>query len=125
MKNMIRSNDQKEALIIRKSEKIMFHIIPAETFSHVDPELPEHSGVFAKKQKPIDSIGEIKDTPVLFSHGENDWIIRPEHSRKLYDEKEGKKKLVVVKNGLHAEKMFENDPENFKVWMLDWFKETL
>lgn len=113
--------------------KIDFHFWRIEAFMNlIDNFTPEglKKGVrfinpFSKKPKPIDSIGKIKDTPVLFIHGENDWIIRPKHSRKLYEKKEGEKKLIVVKKGLHAEKMFELNPADFKVWMLDWFKETL
>ena len=62
---------------------------------------------------------------MFFIHGTNDWIIRPRHSEKLHAMKEGKKKLHIVEKGLHAEKLFEHHPEDFRVWMLEWFEETL
>jgi pimeloyl-ACP methyl ester carboxylesterase len=80
---------------------------------------------FYKKPRPVDSIGEINDTPVFFIHGTNDWIIRPHHSKRLHELKKGKKKLHIVDKGLHAEKMFERYPDDFKAWMLEWFEETL
>src|SRR5205823_1620387 len=39
---------------------------------------------FGSKIKPLDIVAKISPTPVLFLHGEKDWLIKSRHSQKLY-----------------------------------------
>jgi len=54
------------------------------------------------KEKPIVNINKLK-CPVLYIHGDGDWVVDVWHSRKLYENTVAVKKLVVIKNGPHAE----------------------
>ncbi|MCI0482692.1 MAG: lysophospholipase, partial [Candidatus Dadabacteria bacterium] len=77
------------------------------------------------KNDPIDTIGQVKNTSILFIHGDNDWIIKDRHSEKLYNAFNGDKKLEVIKGGLHAERLVQRDPERMKKLLTDWFLATL
>jgi len=79
---------------------------------------------FESKTRPIDIVDKVS-VPILFLHGEEDWIIKPDHSEKLYAKAKGIKKLKIVKGGGHAEKIFDEHPEEFETICLDWFKATL
>jgi len=81
--------------------------------------------LFLSKGRPIDSIVRIKDVPILFIHGDRDWVIKPRHSQKLYDAALCPKKIEIVKGGLHAERLIERHYELMKRMILDWFSETL
>lgn len=83
------------------------------------------TNIFIPKQKPIDSIAKVKNTAILFIHGDKDWVIKDSHSRKLYDASHGRKKLEVIKNGLHAERLIQMHPDRTEALILDWFRETL
>ncbi|MDD4954900.1 MAG: alpha/beta fold hydrolase [Candidatus Omnitrophica bacterium] len=77
-----------------------------------------------KKEKPIDNIEKI-NIPVLYIHGEKDWVIRPWHSQALYDKTVSSKKLIMIKDGPHAEYLMKNSEKEFVGAIKDWFKETL
>lgn len=81
--------------------------------------------IFLAKNNAIDTIGRIKKAVILFIHGDNDWIIKDRHSRKLYNAYQGEKKLEIIKGGFHAERLIQSDPERMKRLMLDWFFKTL
>ena len=81
--------------------------------------------IFLEKNNAIDTIGRVKKTAILFIHGDNDWVIKDRHSRKLYDAFNGEKKLEIIKGGLHAERLIQYDPEGMKRLILDWFFKTL
>ncbi len=81
--------------------------------------------MFLAKERPIDSIGRIKDTSILFIHGEQDWIVKPRHSEKLYDAATCPKKIEIVKGGFHAERLIQLHYELMKQLILDWFAQTL
>lgn len=81
--------------------------------------------IFYPKKDPIDSLGSVNNTAILFIHGDNDWVINDRHSRKLYEAASGTKKLEVVKGGLHAERIVQFCPEKIRKLILDWFSETL
>ncbi|MBN2453640.1 MAG: alpha/beta hydrolase [Candidatus Omnitrophica bacterium] len=81
--------------------------------------------ILLKKNDPIDTIGEVKNTSILFVHGDNDWIIKDCHSKKLYDAFHGNKKLEIIKGGLHAERLVQRDPDRMKKLLTDWFLTTL
>ena len=81
--------------------------------------------VFLPKIRPLDSVARTKGTPMLFIHGDSDWVIKDYHSRKLYEAAAGKKRLEIIKGGFHAERLIEKYPERMEKLVMDWFKETL
>ena len=81
--------------------------------------------IFLPKVRPIDRIAGIK-APMLFIHGDRDWVIKDYHSKKLYDAATAEdKKLAIIPKGLHAERLIEEYPEKMKELVSDWFRETL
>lgn len=81
--------------------------------------------IFLPKEKPIKTITSIKHTSILFIHGNRDWVIKSRHSRKLFDAAHVYKKLVIVENGLHAERLIEKHPDKMRDLITGWFGETL
>lgn len=77
-----------------------------------------------KKKRPIENIGKIK-IPILYIHGEKDWVIKPWHSKALYEKTKSKKKLVIIKNGPHAEYLMKGFSKEFLGEVRNWFRETL
>ncbi|MCA9393420.1 MAG: alpha/beta fold hydrolase [Candidatus Omnitrophica bacterium] len=80
--------------------------------------------MFRKKPKPIDAVGRIS-APTLFVHGQKDWLIAPEHSRKLYGKANCRKDLLILKDGTHAEYIFRADKDGTLAVFLEWFHKTL
>lgn len=80
--------------------------------------------IFLNKNNPVDIIGGIKNTPILFIHGDHDWVIKDRHSRQLYGAAKTEKKLEIIKGGLHAERLIQSDPERMKKLITDWFFNT-
>ena len=80
---------------------------------------------FLKKIRPLDIVDQISPTPVLFVHGEKDWLIKPSHSQRLFQKAKDPKALTIIKDGGHAERMFDVFPDQFMKICLDRFKETL
>jgi alpha-beta hydrolase superfamily lysophospholipase len=78
-----------------------------------------------QKIRPIDIIDKISPTPILFLHGEKDWLIKPGHSQRLFDKANSPKALTIIKGGGHAERIFDLFPEKFMKICLDRFTETL
>jgi pimeloyl-ACP methyl ester carboxylesterase len=78
-----------------------------------------------EKVRPVDIVDRISPTPVLFLHGEKDWLIKPAHSKRLFEMAKEPKSLVIIKDGGHAERMFDVFPEQFMKICLDRFRETL
>jgi uncharacterized protein len=84
--------------------------------------------LFLRKPKPIIRIKHIKNIPIMFIHGTKDWIIKDYHSQKLYDAyaaTENEKRLVLIKNGLHAERLIQQDKEKMEGLIMGWFLKTL
>jgi len=81
--------------------------------------------MFLRKDNPIDNVGRIKKTAVLFISGDNDWVVKPRHSKALYGASNTEKRLEIIKGGLHAERLIQSDPEGMKKLLLDWFSKTL
>lgn len=80
---------------------------------------------FLAKTKPIESIKNIKNTPILLIHGKNDWVIKPRHSEKLFAAAATPyKKIEIIKGGLHAERLIQADPASMKNLIMGWFLET-
>ncbi|MFA6141927.1 MAG: alpha/beta fold hydrolase [Candidatus Omnitrophota bacterium] len=78
-----------------------------------------------KKIRPIDIVDKISPMPVLFLHGEKDWLVKPSHSQRLFDKALDSKALTIIKDGGHAERIFDVFPDKFMKICLDRFKETL
>ena len=76
------------------------------------------------KKRPIDSVSKIT-TPIMFIHGSRDWVIRPWHSKALYQKAGGMKKITFIKNGPHAEYLMRDYPEQFISEVKSWFFDTL
>jgi pimeloyl-ACP methyl ester carboxylesterase len=84
--------------------------------------------MFLRKPRPLTQIKHIKDISMMFIHGTKDWIIKDYHSRKLYDAyhaAENKKKIVLIKDGLHAERLIQYHREKMNDLILSWFNKTL
>jgi pimeloyl-ACP methyl ester carboxylesterase len=77
--------------------------------------------MFLHKDSPIESIVKITDTPILFIHGDRDWIVKPRHSAKLYDAATSVKKIHIIKGGLHAERLIQFHYDVMSQLILDWF----
>ena len=80
---------------------------------------------FLPKVRPIDAVAKIAPRPILFIHGRQDWLIHPIHSAKLYRKAKQPKKLVLVDNAGHAEKIYDAKPDEFIKMCSDWFAQTL
>jgi len=77
-----------------------------------------------KKDRPIEVVEKL-EIPVLYIHGGQDWVIRPWHSRALYEKTKAKKKLKIIKGGFHAEYLMRNKSKEFIAEIESWFKSTL
>ncbi|MBI4970215.1 MAG: alpha/beta hydrolase [Candidatus Omnitrophica bacterium] len=80
---------------------------------------------FLRKFRALERVRYLRNTPVFFIHGTHDWLIRPRHSQKMHEYAPQPKKLHIVENGLHAEKMYEQFPDDLQKWTLEWFHQTL
>ena len=80
---------------------------------------------YLKKVRPLDIVDKISPIPVLFLHGEKDWLIKPSHSQRLFDRAKEPKAITIIKNCGHAERMFDVLPDQFMKICLDRFRETL
>jgi pimeloyl-ACP methyl ester carboxylesterase len=78
-----------------------------------------------QKVRPSDIASSISPVPVLFLHGEKDWLIKPSHSRLLFHKAKEPKALTIMEDGGHAERMFDVFPDQFMKICLDRFKGTL
>lgn len=83
------------------------------------------ASIFFPKPKPIKHITQIRDTAIFFIHGGRDWIIKPYHSEMLYKAAKVNKKLEIIKDGLHAERLIQQSPDRMKNLILEWFSDTL
>jgi len=80
---------------------------------------------FLKKINPIDVVDKVSPVPVLFIHGQKDWLIKKSHSEKLFGKAFFPKKIKIFKNAGHAEKIFDKFAEEFKEECFSWLDETL
>ncbi len=77
-----------------------------------------------KKEKPLDIVPSIK-VPILYIHGDSDWIIHHRHSEELYKKTASTKRLHIVKQGPHAEYLLRKNREEMLELIRDWFQNTL
>jgi len=78
-----------------------------------------------RKVRPCDIVDKISPTPVLFLHGEKDWLVKLSHSQRLFIKAKEPKALIIIKDGGHAERLFDAFPDQFMKICLDRFRETL
>ena len=81
--------------------------------------------VALQKIRPRDVVDKISPTPVLFLHGEKDWLVKLSHSQLLFEKSKDPKVLTIMEDGGHAERMFDAFPDKFMKICLDRFKGTL
>ena len=77
-----------------------------------------------KKHKPIDLVENIK-CPVMYIHGDTDWLIKHWHSEALHKKTKAQKHLAIIKGGLHAEYLMRKNKAETVGLIRTWFKETL
>ena len=80
---------------------------------------------FLQKIRPVDIVDKISPVPVLFIHGGKDWLVKPSHSQRLFDRAKDPKALTIIKDGGHAERIFDVFPDKFMKICLDRFRDTL
>lgn len=76
-----------------------------------------------KKKKPIDNVEKVR-CPILFIHGEKDWVIGYKHSQRLYEKTKSKKQINIIKNGTHAEYLIRDNPKEMMRLIKNWFAAT-
>lgn len=81
--------------------------------------------ILLAKENPINSIGNIKNTTILFMHGDEDWVVKPRHSRALYNKATVYKDIKIIKGGFHAERLIQFQYEVMADMIIDWFSKTL
>lgn len=77
-----------------------------------------------KKEKPINNISKL-EMPVLFIHGDKDWVIDMRHSKELYEKTNSEKEIVIIPNGPHAEYLLRKNRDEFCDRIDKWLEEKL
>jgi uncharacterized protein len=77
-----------------------------------------------EKEKPIDNIAKIK-MPILFIHGDKDWVVDKRHSEELYSKANKEKEMLIIPNGPHAEYLLRKNRNEFCDKVDIWLKEIL
>ncbi|MFC1704348.1 alpha/beta hydrolase [Candidatus Omnitrophota bacterium] len=77
-----------------------------------------------RKEKPIKCVKKVT-CPIFFIHGEADWVIKPWHSKALYDAAESKKDIALIKNGSHAEYLMRKNRTETVILIKRWLNETM
>lgn len=102
----------KEVLMssIRKFETHLFKLRP---------------GTISKdKIRPEDVIDRVSPIPLLIIHGEKDPIIFKRHAEILYRKAKEPKRIVIIKEGLHAEDLYIQNPDEFIARCVSWLRGT-
>ena len=79
--------------------------------------------MFAEKTRPIDVIDQISPVPLLIIQGERDPTVFIWHAETLYKKAKEPKKIVFIKDGLHAEELYRKDPKGFVDLCILWLRE--
>ena len=81
--------------------------------------------IFSRKIRPIDVVDKISPIPFLIIQGDKDPIIFMHHAEKLYKKAKEPKKIIIIKNGLHAEELYRQNPKEFLNICTSWLKNSL
>lgn len=76
------------------------------------------------KTKPGEVVDRLR-VPVLYVQGERDWTVAAWHAQRLFERTQAPKKLVMIKNGLHAEFLLRQHREDVLSAIDEWFSKTL
>lgn len=79
---------------------------------------------FEAKVRPLDIVSKVAPTPILFIHGGSDWLIKPQHSEKLFKAALEPKQYLHIPGAGHAEKIYDTHSREFLQACLEWFKTT-
>lgn len=79
--------------------------------------------LWLSKDKPIDSIEKVT-CPTLFIHGDIDWVIRHRHSLALYEKARCEKKIVIIREGPHAEYLIQRKRAEILNPIKEWLSQT-
>jgi hypothetical protein len=79
--------------------------------------------MFMEKTRPIDVIDQISPIPLLIIQGERDPTVFSWHAESLYKKAKEPKKIVIIKDGLHAEELYRKKPKDFINLYILWLKE--
>jgi fermentation-respiration switch protein FrsA (DUF1100 family) len=63
--------------------------------------------------------------PVLFIHGDRDWVVGKWHSEQLFDKVVTRKSIKVIVGGSHAEYLLRHKKDEFLKEIDLWFSSTL
>jgi dipeptidyl aminopeptidase/acylaminoacyl peptidase len=77
-----------------------------------------------EKKNPIEKVDNLK-CPVLYIHGKKDWVILSKHSEELYEKTTSFKKLILIKDGPHAEYLIRKNSNEILPLIKNWFNQTL
>ena len=79
------------------------------------------SGAFwLPKTHPEESVARLT-IPVLYIHGERDWVVCPWHSSRLHNRTFGAKEILFIPNAPHAEFLLRRHADVFHNAVQDWF----
>jgi pimeloyl-ACP methyl ester carboxylesterase len=65
------------------------------------------------KERPVETIAQLANVPILLVHGSRDAIVRATHSRRLFAAAGEPKRLEIIEGGGHAEALFRDNPAQF------------
>jgi len=83
------------------------------------------SNPLMKKDRPLDTVRHLGNTPLLFIHGTHDVIVDVQHSHRLHAAAAEPKRLEIIEGGSHAEALFRDDPTRFLSLVETWVAKTL
>ncbi len=80
--------------------------------------------IFTDKIRPVDVIDQISPIPLLIIQGEKDPIIFKKHADILYGKAKEPKRIIMIKDGLHAEDLYRQNPDDFMNDCISWLQEV-
>lgn len=135
--NSVASQDNVDSMVLiscpSSFRMIDFHFWEPEMFADLKDNIEckwEGKGaltcsILMPKKDPINTIKNIKHTPILFIAGDKDWVIKDHHSKELYAAAAEPKRLEIIKGGGHAERLIQKDTKMMRDLILGWFAETI
>jgi pimeloyl-ACP methyl ester carboxylesterase len=75
--------------------------------------------------RALDVVGQVSPIPLFIVHGDADWLVHPDHARRLYDAAAPPRELLMIEGGSHAEYIIENDIDSLRGPVHAFFSRTL